>query len=172
MEKQLTGKDRITRKQKVLFLEALKAGKTRAEILTMLGLPNHIAPLVYSHLLNMYVKSFKTKHAYIPEERLKKTEPYYKNEDDYGRIPVYKMSDFNEKELLFYRQMNIKIKMKKIERFKINTYLHLNAALMANLGTDSTASEKAFIVELKQKNLNCIKDISPEFFDAIDDGEK
>ena len=176
MEKQLSGRVHgricLTNNTKKIFLEALKEGKTRHEIIIMLELEPDFGAKIYSKLLKEYMFSIKNKCSYLSEDKLRKTEPYYENEDDYGRIPIYKMSDFSEEEILFYDQMNIKNKMKKLDKFKIDTYLHLNATLMANLGTDSTDNEKAFIVELKQKNLNNIKEISPEFFDTIDDGEK
>ena len=99
MEKQLTGRVHgricLTNNTKKIFLEALKEGKTRHEIIIMLGLEPDFGAKIYSKLLKEYMFSIKNKCSYLSEDKLRKTEPYYENEDDYGRIPIYKMSDFD-----------------------------------------------------------------------------
>lgn len=46
-----------------------------------------------------------------------KSLPYYRDEDDYGRIPTYKMSELSEEELKIYNDLEDgKLKVKRIRR--------------------------------------------------------
>lgn len=62
--------------------------------------------------------------------------------------------------------------LNKRDKFKVDVFLHMNAALTAELGTDSSQEERRFIKSLRKDNLRKIKEISPEFYKTIDDGER
>lgn len=62
--------------------------------------------------------------------------------------------------------------LNKRDKFKVDVFLHMNAALTAELGTDSSQEERRFIKGLRKDNLRKIKEISPEFYKTIDDGER
>jgi len=100
-----------------------------------------------------------------------KTIPYYENEDDYLKIPQYNWDDLTYKEIYFYKLQEKKQKMEKLKRYKIDVLLHLNATLMANLGTDSTKEEIKWVKQLQRDNYKKIKEIDLDFYKAIDDGE-
>jgi hypothetical protein len=84
---------------------------------------------------------------------------------DIGELPVYKFEELSKNELIFYN-------MNKLTKFKIDVLLHMNAAIMTNLGTDSTKEEITYVQRLKRENNKKIREISPEFYKTINDGEK
>jgi hypothetical protein len=172
MGRRYIGKKHLTKGNKKIFLEALKAGKSKHQIIMMLGLDSEFGSQQYGHLLNEVVFDIKNKPSHLSLEMLRKKEPYYENENDYGKIHKYKMSELSKEELLFYLKMDKKMAMSKIKRFKIDVLLHMNAVVMTNLGTDSTNEETAFVKSIVRENNRKIKDIDKEFFKTIDDGER
>ncbi len=172
MERRYIGKKHLTKGNKRIFLEALKAGKSKHQIIMMLGLDSEFGSQQYTHLLNKVIFDIKNKASYLSLEMLRKEEPYYEDENDYSKVRKYKMSELSKDELLFYLKMDKKMAMKKIDRFKIDVLLHMNAVVMTNLGTDSTNEETAFVKSVVRENNRKIKDINKEFFKTIDDGER
>ena len=172
MERRYIGKKHLTKGNKRIFLEALKAGKSKHQIIMMLGLDSKFGSQQYTHLLNKVIFDIKNKASYLSLEMLRKEEPYYEDENDYSKVRKYKMSELSKDELLFYLKMDKKMAMKKIDRFKIDVLLHMNAVVMTNLGTDSTNEETAFVKSVVRENNRKIKDINKEFFKTIDDGER
>ena len=172
MERRYIGKKHLTAGNKKIFLEALKAGKSKHEIIMMLGLNSEFGSQQYGYLLNRVIFDVKNRASYLSLDMLRKEEPYYEDENDYCRIRKYKMSELSKDEMLFYLKMDKKMAMKKIDRFRIDVLLHMNAVVTTNLGTDSTKEETAFIKSIIRENNRKIKDIDKEFFKTIDDGER
>tara|TARA_R110002020_G_scaffold92981_7_gene224584 strand:- start:421 stop:939 length:519 start_codon:yes stop_codon:yes gene_type:complete len=172
MDKQSIGKDYLTSGTKRIFLEALGAGKSKHEIIIMLGLDPRFGSNQYNNLLKQTLFEVRNRVGFLTEENLRKTEPYYENEDDYIKIPKYKMSELSKGEMLFYLKMDKKMAMRKIDRFKVDVLLHMNAVVMSNLGTDSTKEETVYVKSIVKENNRKIKDIDKEFFKTIDDGER
>ena len=101
MERRYIGKKHLTKGNKKIFLEALKAGKSKHQIIMMLGLDSEFGSQQYGHLLNEVVFDIKNKPSHLSLEMLRKKEPYYENENDYSKVRKYKMSELSKEELLF-----------------------------------------------------------------------
>ena len=173
MEQKLNGREYLTKSAKQIFIEALKEGKSKHEIMTMLNLTSTFSEKMYGRLLNEIV--FHSKKTGDKIFFGAKTIPYYDetySEFEAWSFPKYKIEDFSEVEIASYLKTNKRLKMRKIDNFKIDVLLHMNAIVMSNLGTDSTKEEKAYIKNIVKENNKKIKEINKEFFKTIDDGEK
>ena len=62
-------------------------------------------------------------------------------------------------------------KAEKLIRFKVDLLLRINSTITSMTGIDSSEKEVAFANKLRRENLKKIKEIDPQFFDKIDDGE-
>ncbi len=177
MEKLLSGRKYLTKGSRDIFKEAVKSGKEKQEIVRMLGLDSEFATGAFNEILIEVLEERRLKNYTLrtPVFFGHKDTPYYDdtyNEMDAWQFPKYEMTDLGHNELHFFSQYEKKLNMDKFKRFKIDILLHQNAALMADLGMDSTNEEIKYVQKLKKENLKKIKEIDADFFDTIDDGEK
>jgi len=171
MEQKLDGREYLTKGSEQILIEALKEGKSKHEIMIMLNLSSEFISEIYNKFLNDIVFSSRGDKICFGA----KTIPYYDetySEFEAWSFPKYKIEDFSEVEIASYLKTNKRLKMSKIDNFKIDVLLHMNAIVMSNLGTDSTKEEKAYIKNIVKENNKKIKEINKEFFKTIDDGEK
>jgi hypothetical protein len=169
METSFTGKTSLTYRRKNTFKEAMLANKPLKEIIEMLELDETFAREVYVEIMFQFPEEIERAREQNKIVTIFSSNPphYYKEtkEMDIGELPVYKFEELSKTEIIFY-------KMNKLTKFKIDVLLHMNAVVMTNLGTDSTKEEIAYVQRLKRENNKKIKEISPEFYKTINDGEK
>ncbi len=100
---------KLTQKQKENITLYVLKGYTLAEIAELYG--------VRYAIVVRYFKWEKEISNITSIQMYCKTVPYYEDEDDYGRIPSYKVSELNEEELKIYNDLERgKIKIKRIRR--------------------------------------------------------
>ena len=169
MKKLYFGKTYLSYNKKRIFKEAIIENMPLEDITKMLELDEVYAREVYVELIFKHPKEIELARS---KNRIvtifsSDTPQYYKEtkEMDIGELPVYKFEELSKNELIFYN-------MNKLTRFKIDVLLHMNAAIMSNLGTDSTKEEITYVQRLKKENNRKIKEIDSEFFKTINDGEK
>ena len=169
MKKLYFGKKYLPYNKKRLFKEAIIENMPIEDIIKMLQLDEEYAREVYVELIFKYPKEIEEGRNRNKTITIFSSDaPYYYKETkemDIGELPVYKFEELSTNELIFYN-------MNKLTRFKIDVLLHMNAAIMTNLGTDSTKEEIAYVQRLKKENNKKIREISPEFYKTINDGEK
>jgi|TARA_R110002020_G_scaffold423397_1_gene632505 hypothetical protein len=162
----------LTKSKKKMLREAINYGKSLKEITNMFDLEENYARSLYKDIL-LEILADRPRRIGMKCEIYfgGKISAYYENEDDYGKIPQYKWEDLAQNEIYFHKLIQKKEKMDKLKRFKIDVLLHMNASLMANLGTDSSKEEIRWVRLMQRENLKRIKDIDLDFYKTIDDGE-
>lgn len=166
MEESYSGKF-LSKSKKDVFIEAMLANISLVDIIEMFELDAVYAREVYVKLMYEYPEEVLLARAQRNPVFTNESPYYYKEteEMDIGKLPVYKFKELSKKEKIFY-------KMSKLRKFKIDVLLHMNAAIMTNLGTDSTKEEIAYIQKLKKEHNKKINEIDSEFYKTINDGEK
>ena len=162
----------LTKSKRKILREAVNYGKSIKEISNMFCLEIDYARSLYKEILLEILADRPRRigmkcEIYFGGKKIS----YYDNEDDFGKIPQYKWEDLGRDEIHCYNLTLKKQKMDKLKRFKIDVLLHMNASLMANLGTDSSKEEIRWVRLMQRENLKRIKDIDLDFYKTIDDGE-
>jgi len=60
----------------------------------------------------------------------------------------------------------------EIKKLKVDTLLKVNSRIIAMTGKDSSVEELKFAQKICKANLINIKEIDPQFFERVDDGEE